>query len=162
MTPEQTGVQSDYLYKVKVRIQVHVRSNHNVDSALVNPPRVKNPGEVLNVYEEYPLVNGKLSYDSDGYCWRRIGDNMWVADDSLSGDWLIDTKEVPSTTSRAVGELAVKTGVEMNIRTSPGISNNLTGRRVIGTGARWPFYQVSKNVDGCDWYKISDDPNNPE
>ena len=155
----------DYKYKAQFTTEVKVRSTPELRDDNILPKPYKKAGEIVNVYSAFPddpskenlTVYPETGYDADNYCWRRIGEDQWVPDVLRAGGWLIDINNTPAAKAKAIGELTIVSGVELNIRTSPGKGNNKTGRKIIGDGFPRNYYKVVKNVDGYDWYRLSNE-----
>lgn len=137
--------------------EVKVRSTHQylADDSNVYPKPYKQSGEIVYVYEVWP----ESGYDEDGYVWRRIGENQWVADDDRDGHWEVNLDYIIAKESAVspTKELYLNEGIVIKVRNCAGLSGKelyriypeATSKVRIG-----PWYQ-EQTADGYTWYRIS-------
>ena len=116
-----------FLYRGITTVELHRRADHTINSAILG--KIKQ-GSIVNVYEEYLSEDNT---DSDGFYWRRIDNNIWIADSPKpysNGHWLKKMSgDLPVGPTPSEQTISVKSdlGDVLYIRDCAGFSSNIIG-----------------------------------
>lgn len=126
---DSSTTSESYLYRAEAKAELNKRKTPEYKSDGSNIHKNSNgsnqkvsQGEIVSVYEE---INTPDSYD---YVWRRIGENVWVADSDKAypfGHYLAKIDESPVSTPKASKKtISVHPNIEIYVRSTPAIRDD--------------------------------------